>query len=301
VDHKIIEHAQVIVKNSTGDKVTIPRTEQSIMHARAGNREYRIYVAMPSGEPPSSGYPVIYLLDANAVFGTMVEAMRVQARRTERTGVVPTIIVGIGYSTEDPFASARHYDFTLPVSVTELPASPDGRAWPEQGGAEDFLTFIQEELKPEIERRYTIDRGRQTLFGHSLGGLFVLHVLFTKPEAFQTYVAGSPSIHWNKRIMLKEERQFTVRLEEEPVNVRILLGMGELEKFHKSRIYENAKELSNRLATLVNQGVCVEFKEFEDEGHVSLLPALISRALRFASRPSLISSEDVKVLHGSKI
>ncbi|MGF7045588.1 putative alpha/beta superfamily hydrolase [Paenibacillus sp. DS2015] len=291
MDHKEIEQAQVTIKDSTDDKVTIPRTEQRIMHDRTGNREYRIFVAIPSGETPPLGYPVIYLLDANAIFGTMVEAIRVQARRTEKTGVVPAIIVGIGYLTEEPFSPARHYDFTLPASLTELPTSPDGRAWPKQGGAEDFLTFIQEDLKPEIERKFTVDRNRQTIFGHSLGGLFVLHVLFTKPEAFQTYVAGSPSIHWNKRFMHEEEQLFTARLEEEPVNIRILIGMGELEKYHKSRIYENAKDLSERLAKLAKQGVHVEFKGFEDEGHGSVLPALISRALRFASRSALVSSE----------
>ncbi|MGQ0438519.1 hypothetical protein ACT4UT_11805 [Bacillus sp. B-TM1] len=32
-----------------------------------------------------------------------------------------------------------------------------------------------------------MDKGKQTLFGHSLGGLFALHILFTNINAFQNY------------------------------------------------------------------------------------------------------------------
>ncbi|WP_423748908.1 alpha/beta hydrolase [Caldibacillus debilis] len=265
-------------------EVTIPGTEQRVMYSRDGKREYRIFLAKPDGDPPPSGFPVIYLLDANAVFGTMVEAVRVQARRPEKTGVFPAVVVGIGYPTEMPFAPARFYDFTLPVPAAELPPGPDGAAWPELGGAEAFLAFIEEELKPEIESELPIDSGRRTLFGHSLGGLFALHVLFTRPAAFRTYIAGSPSIHWNERPLREAERQFVSRLERETLNIDLLLAAGELEKSHPSRINANARELAERLSPLAGCGLHVEFKEFEGEGHVSVLPALISRAVRFASR-----------------
>jgi predicted alpha/beta superfamily hydrolase len=260
----------------------IPRTVEKIMCSRDGKREYRIMVAKPAAEPPPSGYPVVYLLDANSVFGTMEETVRVQGSRPEKTGVVPAVIVGIGYPTEAPFASARYYDFTMPSAVTEAPARPNGAAWPEQGGAESFLAFIEETVKPEIEREYTIDRGRQTIFGHSLGGLFVLQVLFTQPGLFQTYIAGSPSIHWNKRNLLEAERNFTARSDVDFGKIGLMVAIGELEKSHKSGIYDNAKELAERLSGLADRGLRLQFKSFEGEGHVSVLPALVSRAARFA-------------------
>lgn len=262
-------------------EVAIPLTEQRVMRSRAGNREYRIFIAKPGGEPPPSGYPVIYLLDANAVFGTMVEAMRAQARRPEKTGVHPMVIVGIGYQTKEPFSSDRYYDFTVPV--TELPPRRNGTPWPKHGGAESFLTFIEEELKPQIERQFKIDKTRQTIVGHSLGGLFVLHVLFTKPSAFQAYVAGSPSIHWGKPHILDEERQFVSLLDREDIHVRLMIAVGELEKSHKSGMCENAKGLFRRLSAFANRGVYTEFKEFKGENHVSVLPVLMSRAIRFAA------------------
>lgn len=165
------------------------------------------------------------------------------------------------------------------------PKKPDGTAWPELGGADAFLKFIEEELKPEIEREFKIDSSKQTIFGHSLGGLFVLNTLFTKPEAFQTYVAGSPSIHWNKPYILEKEKQFADRLNREKINVGVLTAVGELERANNQRrMVENVQELSEKLKTLSGRGVHVEFKVYEGENHVGILPALISRTLRFSLR-----------------
>jgi hypothetical protein len=266
---------------------TIPRTKQRVMYSSYRNREYRIFVAQPDADPPPLGFPVIYVLDANSVFGTMVEAMRVQAGRPDRTGVVPAVIVGIGYPTEKPFSPARFYDFTMSVPESGLLVRPDGTAWPEMGGAEAFLEFIETELKPEIERELPIDRTKQAIFGHSLGGLFVLQVLFTKPTAFRTYIAGSPSIHWSKQLLLEAEQRFVARIKQETLNVDVLLAAGELERSHKSRINAHAEELAERLSAFADFGVYVEFQEFAGEGHVTVLPALISRALRFVSRNSV--------------
>lgn len=265
-------------------QVGIPRAEQWTMRSRAENRAYRIMVAQPEGDPPPSGYPVIYLLDGNSVFGTMVEALRLQSRRPDKTGVSPAVIVGIGYETEASYSPDRFYDYT-PLPNTELTHRSDGARLPEQGGAAAFFQFIEAELKPQIAGEFRIDPSRQTIFGHSLGGLFVLYALFTKPGAFRHYIAGSPSIHWNKEYLLEQERIFAARVQEKPVSVRLLLGFGEQEKSHVSRNAESARELAERLSSLTELGVCAVYKEFEDEGHVSVLPILISRALRFALHP----------------
>lgn len=273
------------------ERVTMPRSEQRTLRSRADNREYRIFIAVPEGEPPASGFPVVYVLDANSVFGTMVEAVRVQSRAPQRTGVIPAIVVGIGYPTDGPFHPARHYDFTRDIRVEELPFKLRDGERPEHGGAEAFMTFIEEELKPVIEETYSIDRRRQTIFGHSLGGMFVLHLLFAKPEAFQCYIAGSPSIHWNKPVLLEEEQAFASKLSasgqsaDKSADIKLFLAIGELEKSHHTGGGENASELCGRLSALADYGLETAYKEFEGEGHVSVLPPLISRAVRFALRP----------------
>lgn len=262
----------------------MPNTEQYLLHSENVKRTYQIYVAQPAQEPPKEGFPVIYLLDANAVFATAVEAMRVQSRRPEKTGVTPAVIVGIGYPTPEPFDPSRFYDFTMPTPKEVLEALPirgDNHVWPEVGGAEHFRDFIEDELKPRIVRNYPIDRERQALLGHSLGGLFVLQTLFTRPQTFQTYLAGSPSIHWNPKLISEQEDWFRIYIEQTTTKLKLLITVGELEGTHPSNMNVNAKALYERLVLLPKDKLHVAFKEFEGEGHISVLPGLISRALRW--------------------
>ena len=64
------------------------------------------------------------------------------------------------------------------------------------GGADKFLQFIETELMPEVEKRYRTQPFR-VLAGHSLGGLFAVHALSTRPGLFNAYVAVSPSLWWD--------------------------------------------------------------------------------------------------------
>ncbi|CAG7641336.1 Ferri-bacillibactin esterase BesA [Paenibacillus solanacearum] len=264
----------------TFESVVIPRSQRRVMMYRG--REYHIFISTPVEPPPPSGFPVIYLLDANSVFGTMTEAIRAQSRFPERTGVYPAIVVGIGYDTEMPFHPSRHYDFTLPVPRSQLPPSPDGKEWPEQGGAKAFLTFIEEVLKPTIARDFPVDASKQTLFGHSLGGLFVLFALFTQPYGFHNYIAGSPSIIWNEQKLLEKERLLAGLLQDNR-QIRLLLAAGELEHTHASLVNAKAQALAERMSAIGNDGLAVEYREFANESHISVLPVLISHAIRFAS------------------
>lgn len=261
--------------------VQLPHAERWEMRSRIHNRCYHVFVAKPIGPPPAAGYPVLYMLDGNSVFHTAVEAMRLQGRRPDRTGVIPAVIVGIGYDTDGPFDDSRFYDFT-PAPNETTDCSKDGTPLPPQGGADAFQSFIIDELKPLVESEFPIDRSRQAIFGHSLGGLFVLYMLFTRPDAFRTYFAGSPSIHWNRSLLSELERKFAAHIERQPRAIEALLCSGELERSHPIGNSASAAKLAERLSALSHCGLKAEFKEFENEGHVSVLPVMISRALRSA-------------------
>ena len=212
---------------------TLPNTEQYLLHTAARQQPYQIYVYKPAQEAPPQGFPVIYLLDANALFATMVEALRVQSRIPEKTGVYPAVVVGIGYPTKEPFDSSRFYDFTMPTPnevLDALPVRNKDAVRPQVGGADTFRAFIEQELKPRIESDYPIDTKQQAIFGHSLGGLFVLQTLFKQPQTFQTYVAGSPSVHWNKAMLREQEQHYASSLQQAQTNHKLLITIGELAK-----------------------------------------------------------------------
>jgi predicted alpha/beta superfamily hydrolase len=168
---------------------------------------YRIYLAIPKKAPPREGYPILYLLDGNAVLDTL--GGHPEILDAAGTSAAPPVLVMIGYETPARFApGARAYDYTPPIpgqpELEERPGS--GR---KAGGAEIFRNFIVSRVKPEVERRlgergFDIDPSRQGLWGHSYGALFALYALFTHPGDFQEYHAISPSFGWREGWILRE-------------------------------------------------------------------------------------------------
>jgi uncharacterized protein len=256
---------------------------------------YRIFIWRPETPAGEGRLPVVYLLDGNASFPIAVTATALQSRRAERTGVRPAIIVGIGYPTSGWLdAERRTCDYTPRVPPEALPQRPGRSGWSTTGGADAFLGFIADELKPMIEQEFGGDPAQSTLFGHSFGGLFVLHALFTRPELFRHHVAASPSIWFGADHLAAARQRFDAQ------GRRLLITVGSLEQseaqapdgssadydswIRRNRMVENARALA---ADLKAMKCDVTYTEFADENHASVLPAAISRALRFALAPEV--------------
>jgi len=263
--------------------VQLPGAFQFDRVSRDG-RSYRIFVYVPPFVAPAQGFPILYMLDGNAAFATAVQAVALQMRRAEVTGVPASIIVGIGYPTEATFDLARRrFDYT----PAPAGAAPDA----ESGGADLFLDFLEVQLKPTVEAMVPVDRQRQALFGHSFGGLLALWALFTRPGSFLSYVAASPSIWWKNRCVLRREEAFAEQMKRGMTDARLLVTVGSLERFQsgagsnseaKACMVEDASSLVARLASLGYDRLRAEFVEFADENHASVIPAAISRSVRFA-------------------
>lgn len=176
--------------------VGLPAARQLDLRAAGSGHAYRIFVEAPAFPAPAAGFPVFYVLDGNAAFPVAAFLARSVASRSEVTGYVPPVVVGIGYPGDKDFdVEARRRDYTVATGKPDQPA--------DEGGADRFLDFIEREVKPLIEARHPIDRSRQAIFGHSFGGLFVLHALFARPQHFSTYLASSPSIWWENKAVLQ--------------------------------------------------------------------------------------------------
>ncbi len=74
--------------------------------------------------------------------------------------------------------------------------------WKTSGGAGNFLSFIKDELIPHINKEYP-SNGDNTLWGHSLGGLFVINALINEPQTFKSYIAVDPSLWWDNGYIQK--------------------------------------------------------------------------------------------------
>lgn len=272
------------VTEETGP-VQVPGTEAWTMQWPDSGRSYRIMAAVPAGEAPPEGFPVIYLLDANSCFAMAAETLRLMTQKPH--GYDPAILIGIGYPAGMEVSKERFLDYTTPAEGALLPKRGDSSPWPEIGGADAFLSFVTGGLQPLVARRYPVNAGRQSLIGHSLGGFLALHALFTGRGGFAAYVAGSPSIWWADRVLLQEEEKFRQQAEQAVASgdgarppVQLFIGIGELEKGHQSRMWENAEEMAERLIARPPEGLETTFGAFEGDGHVSVIPALIAKGIR---------------------
>ena len=232
---------------------------------------YKVTVSIPKEAVPSKGFPVLYVLDGNAYGLLLKEMIQLQWRRSEKTKVCPMVIVSIGYDINEVFSPLRVFDFTPPTSSISLPPKPDGSEWPAYGGAERFLQLITRDIQPFVYEHAPVHRERQTLFGHSLGGLFVLYTLFQRRNLFQHYISCSPSIWWNECQILTYE-QATCLLP----NKKLFIAA---EKVQKMRMYDHAFALYKRLKVL--QPDQVAFRSPTNENHMSIVPTILSDALRF--------------------
>ena len=153
---------------------------------------------------------------------------------------------------------------------------------------------------------YPADAADQSLMGYSLGGLFALRVLFHHPEAYRTYVVGSPSIWWNQREVLGDEAAFAAAVRAGKTAPRILVTSDRweqdshspeipasgaeraaaLKEMDGARMVDNARELASRLASLHGgKDYRVRYVLFPEETHLTGMPASGSRGLVFALTP----------------
>lgn len=256
----------------------VPETETWRVSATDG-QVYEISVSLPAGEPPEAGFPVLYVLDGNAMFAGFAEARRLQEGEAPEIG--RSIIIGVGYPTTQLYDSRRLYDFTPVIPDPPPPAQRALVAVP-SGGRDQFLRFLVETLRSEVAQRYRTDPERQALFGHSLGGLFALHALYTRPDAFHAIVAASPSLWWNGQAMLEQERAFAARLAQGGVErvSRLMIVTGGRERSAVNTW--DAQALGRRVEPLSAYGLRTRFVLYEDETHMTVPSRAVTDTLRFA-------------------
>lgn len=275
-----------------GTEVALEGTTSFDMTGRNGH-QYRIMVYFPEEDPPAGGWPVLYVLDGDAYF-PIAATMAGNLAGSGESGVGDGVVVAIGY-TDDV---RRDLDYT--IRTPARPAGADTYLYPEipTGGADAFLDFIQNELKPRIEGQWRVDRARQTLVGHGYGGLFTLHALFTRPDSFTNYVASSPSIWFMGRAIMAEETAFLARTPL-PAGRRLVITAAEyaqslppalwntdhadarMQDNGRRRMVDNARELSWRLR---NAGLDVEWRFFPGESQGSVAYPALGHAIALAFR-----------------
>lgn len=187
----------VLISSSAAGQVPPGVTALKINSAVLGE-ERTILVRVPPGyETNKLRYPVLYMTDGNAHIGHTSSTVEFLARNGRMSEL---IVVGIQNTDRTRDLSPTHVTTTVAGGNSAL-------QFPTSGGADKFLKFIETELIPEIEKRYRVQPYR-ILAGHSLGGLFTIHAMVSRPEVFNSYVAVSPALQWDNQVAVKRAEDF---------------------------------------------------------------------------------------------
>jgi pimeloyl-ACP methyl ester carboxylesterase len=216
-------------------------------------------VALPRDYAASDErYPVLVVLDGESLHDVTASLTRFYASST----MLPRTIVVSVRNTH------RSRDMT-PRAVSGF--TPPGEVGV-SGGADAFLSFIADELLPQIDRRYRTVPMR-VLVGHSLSGLLAVYALAQRPTTFTGYVVMEPAIWWNDG---KEYRDAAATLRQPAAR-------------HARVMLVNAPELDVDTTAWGSATPMVRFLATSGETHTSMPPAGVLMALRtmFADfRPS---------------
>ncbi len=285
--------AQLMGRTVLDEPASSYRFERFEVESADRQRRWRVNLGIPvagrADAEQGAPSPALYALDGNAVAMVLDQQLLAELAASK----APPVLVLIGYDNERRIDSVqRTRDYTAWIDRAD---DESGQVQVVGGGAYAFLDIIERRIKPEVARRADIDPQRQALWGHSLGGLFVLSSLYTRPAAFQQYVAASPSLWWSKGAPLGDlETQFIDNSTGQPAQLWVMLGGDERSGNRGTRDMNNprvvahlrrvggassdaAHALSERLRGV--PGLQVQYREFPGLGHGPMLPASFKATL----------------------
>ena len=195
------------------------------------DREY--FVHLPEGyeTDPARRFPVMYVLDGTSQSGHTAAA----ASLMTRVGLIPPIIV-VGVPSID--GDTRNRDYTPP----DMRLDTDDAA-SQKGAADRFLSHLETELIPAVEREYRTARPRM-LAGWSRGALFVIYSQIARPAMFDARFAHSPAL-W------REDSRIVSRLEQAlPASTApegfLFLSLGDAENEKMTAAFRNTVGMLER-------------------------------------------------------
>lgn len=190
--------------------------ETFTLHSKVLGQTRRLNVYLPAGYADGTQrYPVLYLLDGG-VHEDFLHIMGIASLAVDWRGLREFILVGI----ENFDGKSRYRDFIHPSSV---PAEQERH--PQHGGADTFRRFLEQELIGEIGRRYRVTDER-ALMGESAAGMFTLETLLRQPSLFDSYIAISPMLWWNRQSLSREAASL-LRQRPFPANRRLYLTIAD--------------------------------------------------------------------------
>lgn len=223
-------------------------TSERLFYSNLVDDEFNIYTYLPAHYNSDHEYPVVFLLDGDWYFEDFTRELN---DLILGNNIEPTILIGVGYKKNAEEKRFRDYTF---------PSDPEYDIT--NGEADVFSRFLQEELIPDIQTKFSTDSTNYILAGHSLGGLHTLYNMFVPGTRFNSFVAVSSSIWWSNGHLFGIEERFHSASADLPAKAFISVGGDE----PPSMTILN-EELIERLTTRNYNGFTLQSKFFNKASH----------------------------------
>lgn len=171
----------VIPAKAQNDNQIVLGTKHTL-HSNILNENRDYLVSLPEGYNNKNSsykrYPVLILLDGNIHFKSISGMVDYMSSGSNGNLRIPEMIIVAIQNVN------RRRDFTPDKIITKRKN--------DSGGGEKFLSFLENELIPSIDKTYRTEPYR-ILFGHSLGGLLAAHTYMKEHTLFNAFIAVDPS------------------------------------------------------------------------------------------------------------
>ena len=222
----------VLFSYLTGNPTYPVSVIQTTIYSKILNEERELIIHLPNDYDKKNKYPVMYVLDGSSQDKHIANKLNILSTAGY---VAETIVVGI----PNVNGKGRQRDYTPPYIRMDI----DEKESP-LGGGDQFLSFMEQELFPFIEKNYSVSKIR-SLVGNSRGGLLVMYSLLYKPDLFKGRFCFSPAFWRDDNLIIKKVSDFLTS--NENLNSFLYLSMGEDENDKmKNGFNEMTKILSKK-------------------------------------------------------
>jgi predicted alpha/beta superfamily hydrolase len=256
--------------------------------AVGSGRRYEIWVDVPASYADGGDrrYPVVFVTDALYSF-PLVRSIRNLLGQRGRN-IEDFILVGLPPETGLTSKESRSRDYTPSNPLLEPREQRDSNySATLYGEAATYRDFIERQVFALVAREYRADMRRKVFAGHSLGGLFGSYVLVTKPDMFEAYILGSPSLWFHRRRIHDLEQAYASAHDDLRARVRLYIGgyetRGDGARYLRTMdMVGDMRAFEHRLASRGYPGLSIGSEVIEGEDHLTVFPATISRGLLWA-------------------
>lgn len=164
---------------------------KKVLHSDVLDEDREYWISLPESyqqeDSSHKRYPLLVVLDGRSHFRSVTGAVNYMSFGYNRNRKIPEMIVVAVQNVN------RERDFTPDKIIT--------RRKNDTGGGDKFLSFLEDELIPQIDKEFRTEPYR-ILFGHSLAGLLATHAYMKDQTLFNAFIAVDPSFgSWDAATM----------------------------------------------------------------------------------------------------